>query len=170
MKALCKAVKFMKFYAMALLIMAAASSALTTGCADTGGISSDISSSTVQTQQSENKEETMTVTVNGESYTVHFYDTEAAEKFGSMLPVSFTMSELNGNEKYIYTDTKFPTSAEKVGSIKKGEIMLYGDNCIVLFYDSFSTPYSYTRIGYIENADGLENAVGKQDAQVKFDK
>lgn len=46
--------------------------------------------------------------------------------------------------------------------------MLYGDDCIVLFYDSFTTPYSYTKIGYIENADGLENAVGKQDAQVSF--
>ncbi len=160
----------MKFYAIALLIMATASSVMTTGCADTSEISQDISSATVQTQQSEDKEETMTVTVNGESYTAHFYDTKAAEKFKSMLPISFTMSELNGNEKYIYTDTKYPTSAEKVGNIKKGEIMLYGDNCIVLFYDSFSTPYSYTRIGYIENADGLENAVGKQDAQVKFDK
>lgn len=158
----------MKFYAMALLIMAAASSALATGCADTSSISGDISSIAVQTQQSENKEEIMTVTVNGESYTAHFYDTEAADKFKSMLPVSYNMSELNGNEKYIYTDTTFPTSAEKVGNIKKGEIMLYGDDCIVLFYDSFTTPYSYTKIGYIENADGLENAVGKQDAQVSF--
>lgn len=111
----------MKFYAMALLIMAAASSALATGCADTSSISGDISSIAVQTQQSENKEEIMTVTVNGESYTAHFYDTEAAEKFKSMLPVSYNMSELNGNEKYIYTDTTFPTSAEKVGNIKKAK-------------------------------------------------
>ncbi|SDA28992.1 hypothetical protein SAMN02910447_02985 [Ruminococcus sp. YE71] len=85
-----------------------------------------------------------------------------------MLPLSFEMSELNGNEKYIYTDTSFTTSAESVGHINKGELMLYGDSCVVLFYDSFSTPYSYTRLGYIENAEGLENVVGSGSVTVNF--
>lgn len=110
----------------------------------------------------------MTINVGGTEYTAYFCDTQAAEEFKAMLPLSFEMSELNGNEKYIYTDTSFTASAEAVGYINKGELMLYGDSCVVLFYDSFSTPYSYTRLGYIENAEGLENAVGSGSVTVSF--
>ena len=103
---------------------------------------------------------TITVTVNGTVFTARLADTSAAEQFAEMLPLTLDMSELNGNEKYIYTDTEFPAQAESVGQIEKGDIMLYGDNCVVLFYESFSTPYSYTRLGSIEKADGLESAIG----------
>jgi hypothetical protein len=47
--------------------------------------------------------------------------------------------------------------------------MLYGNNCLVLFYEGFNTSYSYTRIGHFENASGLAAAVGTGDATVKFE-
>ena len=112
--------------------------------------------------------ETLIITVNGTPFSASFYDTHAAEEFKSMLPLSFEMSELNGNEKYIYTDTNFTTSAEAVEYISKGELLLYGDSCVVLFYDNFDTPYSYTKLGYIENTEGLENAVGTGSVTVRF--
>lgn len=114
------------------------------------------------------EENTMTINVGGKKFTAHFYDTQAAREFGEMLPLTLEMSELNGNEKYIYLDRSFSAAAEKVGHISKGEIMLYGSDCVVLFYDSFDTPYSYTRLGYIDDPDGLEEAVGKGGATVSF--
>ena len=113
-------------------------------------------------------EDTLWVTVNGAEFKAKFCDTQAADEFKTMLPLTFDMSELNGNEKYIYTDTSFTTSAESVGHINKGELMLYGDSCVVLFYDNFDTPYSYTKLGYIENTEGLENAVGTGSVTVRF--
>lgn len=110
----------------------------------------------------------MRIIVNGREYSAKFHDTKAAEEFKKMLPMTLDMSELNGNEKFIYLDNRFTTASENVGHINSGDIMLYGSNCIVLFYDSFSTPYSYTRIGYIENPTGLEKALGSGDVTVEF--
>lgn len=137
-------------------------------------VSTDTSSETVsnvsETNQTETDQEVneMKISISGTEYTAHFYDTKAAEEFKAMLPITLNMSELNGNEKYIYMDQDFTTASEKVGSIKKGEIMLYGSSCIVLFYDSFNTPYSYTRLGYIDDPDRLEKAVSSGSVTVEF--
>ena len=50
--------------------------------------------------------------------------------------------------------------------IHTGDIMLYGSNCIVLFYEDFSTSYSYTPIAYIEDTNGLKSALGSGDVTV----
>ena len=86
------------------------------------------------------------------------------------MPLDVTMSELNGNEKYYYLDEPLPQNAQRVGRIEAGDIMLWGDDCVVIFYESFSTPYSYTRLGRIENAEGLKEAAGAGAAQVTFEK
>lgn len=47
--------------------------------------------------------------------------------------------------------------------------MLYGSNCIVMFYGA-AGGYSYTRIGKLMSTDGLATAVGSGAASVTFDK
>ena len=110
----------------------------------------------------------MKIIINGKEFSANFCDTKAAEEFKAMLPLTLGMSELNGNEKYIYLDNRLTAASENVGHINSGDIMLYGSNCIVLFYESFSTPYSYTRIGYIEDPAGIEKAVGSGNVTVTF--
>jgi hypothetical protein len=70
------------------------------------------------------------------------------------------MSELNNNEKYYNFSQRLPASSERVGSIKNGYIMLYGSDCLVLFYKSFSTSYSYARLGLVADPSGLASALG----------
>jgi Uncharacterized conserved protein len=83
-----------------------------------------------------------------------------------MLPITLEMSDLNGNEKYYYLDNTLPTASENPKQIKSGDIMLYDDNCLVLFYKSFSSSYSYTKLGYIEDTGDLEKAVGNGNVSV----
>ncbi len=47
--------------------------------------------------------------------------------------------------------------------------MLYGDNCLVLFYESISSSFNYTRLGYIEDVEKFAQAVGDGDIRVSFD-
>ena len=97
------------------------------------------------------------VTINDKQYTIHLEDNETAESFVNLLPQEFNMSELNGNEKYIYLDTTLPTNSSNPKHINSGDVMLYGNNCLVIFYKSFDTSYSYTIIGHIDNLDNLGN-------------
>ena len=110
------------------------------------------------------------ITVNGKEFNAVFYNNETANAFINMMPLTLNMNELNGNEKYYNLSTTLPVNSERVGSIKKGDIMLYGSNCIVVFYESFNTPYSYTKIGYIENTENLSSALGSGSVSVTFNK
>ena len=97
------------------------------------------------------------VTINGKKYEANLENNETAKSLVNLLPREFNMNELNGNEKYVYLDTKLPMDASNPKHISKGDIMLYGDNCLVIFYESFDTSYSYTKIGHIDNLDDLGN-------------
>ena len=110
------------------------------------------------------------VTVNGKKFTAVLADNKAAEMFYEMLPLSFEMEDQNGNEKCRYMSKKLPQETEAVGEIQMGDIMLFGPSCLVVFYKSFQTTHSYTRIGHIENADGLDKAAGGWDAEIAFRK
>lgn len=108
------------------------------------------------------------IIVKGKSFSAVLENNETATAFAARLPLTLDMSELNGNEKYHYLKDAFPSDSQSVGQIHAGDIMLYGNDCIVLFYKDFSTVYSYTRIGKIRNPQGLEEALGNGNASVEF--
>lgn len=86
-----------------------------------------------------------------------------------MLPLEVNMIELNNNEKYCDLPNSLPTNSSNPQIIKSGDLMLYGSKTLVLFYKSFSTSYSYTKLGVIDDATGLEEALGKGNVIVKFE-
>lgn len=104
----------------------------------------------------------------GQIFPLRLEDNETARAFETMLPLTLEMADLNANEKYHNLRSPLPSSPEGVGTIRAGDVMLFGDDCILLFYKSFSTPYRYTRIGRIEDASTLEDAVGRGSVTVSF--
>ena len=108
------------------------------------------------------------ITIGNKKYEAILYDNSTTKELIKKFPITITMSDLNGNEKYYNFSKSFPTSSENVANINKGDIMLFGDNCLVIFYKSFSTRYRYTKLGYIKNLEDLENSLGKGDIEITF--
>ena len=109
------------------------------------------------------------ITVGTSSFTTTLYNNATVAAFKSRLPMTINMQELNGNEKYFDLPDNLPANASNPGTIQTGDLMLYGSNTLVLFYKSFSTSYSYTRLGRVDNTSGLTAALGPGNITVKFE-
>ena len=107
-----------------------------------------------------NKEEEfmdkVNITINNKEYILELEDTKTTREFLNILPLNITMEELNGNEKYIYLENRFTTNSSVPEIINKGDVMLYRNNCLVIFYKTFTTTYSYTKIGHINNLEEMD--------------
>ena len=112
--------------------------------------------------------QTLQIEIGESTFALILYDNDAARALLEQMPMTLSMQELNGNEKFHNLSQSLPSDSEQVGDIEAGDLMLYGSDCLVLFYKSFPTSYRYTRLGYLEDATGLEQAVGAGDVQVTF--
>ena len=117
------------------------------------------------TTTTKGEKNTVKVTINNTVYTLKLEDNETVKSFINLLPQEFKMTELNGNEKYIYLDTTLPTNSSNPKHINAGDVMLYGNNCLVVFYKSFDATYSYTKIGHIDDLNDL----GSSNITIKFE-
>lgn len=119
----------------------------------------------------EEREEAMvpvTIQIGEETFRASLQNNGAVRAFLTQLPMTVTMNEMNGNEKYYYLPTALPTDSRSIGNIRSGDIMLYGSDCLVLFYEDFDTSYRYTRLGSISEPAGLSEALGRGNVQVTF--
>lgn len=116
------------------------------------------------------EESRMWMTVGERRFTITLTNTPAARAFAAQLPLTLDMAELNGNEKHAELSKGLPASASRPGTIHYGDLMLYGSNTLVVFYETFDTSYAYTRLGRVDDPAGLAQALGKRDVQIKFSK
>jgi hypothetical protein len=121
------------------------------------------------TENTESMKDTLVITIGGKEFTATLADNPTATAFKTMLPLTINMTELNGNEKYFRLAKNLPTNESNPGSINPGDLMLYGANTLVLFYEGFRTSYSYTKLGRITNANGLGDALGSGNVMVTID-
>lgn len=110
----------------------------------------------------------ITISVGGQTFSATLLENESARRLTEMLPLTLDMSELNNNEKFFYLDDDLPTDSYQPGQINAGDLMLYGDKCLVLFYQTFSSGYSYTKLGSVDDSAGLAEALGTGSVTVTF--
>ena len=110
----------------------------------------------------------MWMTVGNRRFAVTLVDTEAARAFAAQLPLTLDMAELNGNEKHGELPKPLSPNASRPGTIRSGDLMLYGTSTLVVFYSTFDSSYSYTRLGRVDDPDGLAQALGRGASRVSF--
>jgi hypothetical protein len=110
----------------------------------------------------------MWMTIGERRYSITLADTDAAKAFATRLPLTLDMAELNGNEKHADLAQALPTDASRPGTIHNGDLMLYGSSTVVVFYKTFRSPYAYTALGRVDDADDLSQVLGPSSSRVVF--
>ncbi len=110
------------------------------------------------------------ISVGEKIFYANLENNPSTQEFIKKLPLEVEMTELNGNEKYYKFAENFPSDDKNIGEIHEGDLMLYSSSYIVLFYKNFSTSYSYTRLGKIENPENLSKILGDKNVTVRFEK
>ena len=110
----------------------------------------------------------MWMTVGERRFAITLTDNAAARAFAAQLPLTLDMSELNGNEKHAELPKPLPVTASRPGTIRDGDLMLYGKSTLVVFYSTFESPYSYTRLGHLDDPNGLAQVLGPRGVRVTF--
>jgi len=101
-------------------------------------------------------------------FAVTLENNPTARAFAQMLPLTLEMPDLNDNEKHVRLSRSLPTNAVRPGTIRTGDVMLYGNDTLVVFYKTFPSSYSYTRIGSVTQVDGLVQALGASSQRIGF--
>jgi hypothetical protein len=110
----------------------------------------------------------MWLIVGSRRFAVSLDDNATVRGFAQLLPATFDLIELNGNEKYVTLPHALPINAVRPGTIRAGDVMLYGSDTLVVFYETFTSSYSYTRMGRVTGAEDLARALGPGNVRVTF--
>lgn len=108
------------------------------------------------------------VTLNGTTLSIRWEKNPTAEALLAEFPLTTTLKELNGNEKFVRLPAHFPSDPQPVHTIHAGDVMLFEDNCLVIFYQDFQTTYTYTRLGRITDPTHLAKTMGEGTVAAAF--
>lgn len=108
---------------------------------------------------------------NGNAFTLHLYDNNTAAEIARHvgeadwnLPI-YHFDDFENYEVMQYYDIpsryKITSNPEKVTSEKAGEVYYSDPNRIIIFYQDAKVKGEFTKVGYLENTDGLKDAVEK---------
>lgn len=127
------------------------------------------STSSTQDTVTDNQEKGMTnveitMTIDNQDFKITLEQNETTKALVKKLPMTITMKDLNHNEKYYYMDSNIPSDAQSIERVEAGDLMLFGNDCLVLFYESFSTSYTYTRLGKIQNIDSFLEVISQHNS------
>ena len=131
------------------------------GCGPAVPVSTEI-------KQEVEENDTMNININGQVASVQLEDNTTTKAILANMPFTIQMDDLHQNEKYYYFDKSFPVSPQPIQTIEAGDVLLYQNNCLVIFYKSAKPVASYTRIGKISRFQEIRASFGNKSVSVQW--
>lgn len=113
-------------------------------------------------------EQRICMAVGERRFSITLADNEAARAFAAQLPLTLDMPDLNDNEKHAKLPKALPTRDSQPGTIRVGDLMVWRADTLVVFYLTFESPYSYTRLGRIDEPASLPDVLGRGQVRITF--
>ena len=110
----------------------------------------------------------MQITIGQHRFAAELADTAAAAELRDLLPLTLNMVDYLRNEKHAELPRTLSRNDSRPDRIQAGDIMLWQGNTLVVFYESFDSAYSYTRLGKIREVENLKAAVGRGHIEMRF--
>lgn len=107
---------------------------------------------------------TLFLQIGNEEIEISVTNQEISQQIMEYLPQTLNFNELNGNEFYVDSPFEVDAKSQNFGEVRAGDVMLYGNQTIVIFYQDHQTTYSYSKIGKIRDVSHLNSLVNCQDA------
>lgn len=136
----------------------------------------DHASSTEKTEstgseEEDNMEHQMTLTINGTVLTATLADNSSAQALKELLdkgPLTIAMEDYGSMEKVGPIGTDLPTNNEQI-TTEAGDLILYMGNAFVIYYAPNS--WNFTRLGKIKDvsAEELKEILGRDGVDVTLD-
>ena len=111
--------------------------------------------------------ESMILVIDGEEYPVEWEENESVEVLKELCPLTVKMSMYGGFEQVGSLGESLPRNDEQI-TTEYGDIVLYSENQIVVFYGS--NTWAYTRLGHIDmTQEELTDLLGNGDVEITLD-
>lgn len=107
--------------------------------------------------------------INNKTFTANLENNQTVQELIQNFPMTLNMSDLHSNEKYNYLNSSLTTNSNTPSMINAGDIKLYGNNCLVVFYDNFRNSYSYTNLGKVDNVDDFVAELESGSVNIRFE-
>lgn len=107
--------------------------------------------------------------VNNKTFSATLENNQTVRELISNFPMTLNMSDLHSNEKYNNLSNSLTTNSSTPSRINAGDIKLFGNNCLVVFYKSFSNSYSYTDLGKVDNVNDFVDELGRGNVTIRFE-
>lgn len=114
------------------------------------------------------KENMINIKIWEKKFTATLGNSKTALEFKNILPLTLNMQDFNSNEKMYDLDNSLPKSLYKPWIINSWDLMLWQSNTLVLFYETFSSSYSYTKIWKIDDITWLKEALWRWNITINF--
>ena len=95
------------------------------------------------------------------TYKAKSTSTETTKSFLESLPVTLDMKDVDDNQKYGCMYYKITSESAKTNKVKKGDVLLSGESCLIVATEDFKTINKYVVLGHIDNLDDVPEGLVK---------